>query len=83
MVIDERQLEVDAIMNLILSDSIRYDLNINIPGITKREHKQWIGRNPAPGENRSLIGNTDFKPLVWAGKHIKLIRNKLRRGRRK
>ena len=75
MPIDERQLEVNAIMDTF-TDSIRYNVNAIIPGISNREHKQWIARHPAPGENRSLIGNTDFKPLAWADKFIKLIKNK-------
>lgn len=80
MVIDERQLEVDAIMDT-LPDNIRYNIKVNqiIIGVTLREQKQWIARNPAPGENRSLIGNTDFKPLAWATKVIKLIRPKRKR----
>lgn len=83
MPIDERQLEVDAIMD-ILEDAIRYDINATIPSISKREHKLWIAQNPAPGENRSMIGNTDFKPPEWSTKPIKLIRPKSKiRQRRK
>ena len=78
MPIDERQLEVDAIM-VTLTDSVRYDINAIIPDISNREHKQWIARNPAPGEIRSLIENTDFKPLAWLNKLIKLPREKVKR----
>jgi len=82
MPIDERQLEVDAIMDT-LPNSIRYDKTAIISGVTKREHKLWIARNPAPGENRSLIGNTDFKPPEWGGKPIKLVRPKTKKGKKK
>jgi len=82
MVIDERQLEVDVIMDG-LPDSIRYDKNATISGITQREQKQWIARNPAPGENRNLIGGTDFKPLAWFSNAIKLIRPKAKRDKRR
>jgi len=75
MVIDQRQLVVDGIMGT-LPDLIRYDKDANISGVSKREQKQWIARNPAPGENRSLIEGTDFKPLAWATKIIKLVRPK-------
>ena len=78
MAIDERQVEVDAIMDT-LTNAIRYNKNAIIPGVSKREHTLWIARNPAPGENRSLIGGTDFKPLAWAGQFIKLVRPKRRR----
>lgn len=80
MVIDERQLEVDAIMDTLI-DAVRYNINAIIPGISQREHKQWIARHPAPGEIRSLIKNTDFRPLAWAGQFIKLIRNKPKKRR--
>lgn len=81
MVIDQRQLEVDAIMDTLI-DAVRYNVNAIIPGVSQREHKQWIARNPAPEENRSLIGNTDFKPLAWLGQFIKLPREKPKKKRR-
>lgn len=79
MPIDERQLEVDAIMDT-LTDGVRYNKNAIIPSISQREHIQWIRRNPVPGETRSLIGRTDFKPLAWADKFIKLVKLKAKRG---
>ena len=87
MPIDERMLIVEAIMSTVATKR-RYDYNEIISfnpliGITKREHKQWVGRHPAPGEKRSLIGGTDFKPLAWATKFIKFIKPKVRRGKRK
>ena len=80
MPIDERMLEVDAIMDT-LTNAIRYNKNAIIPDVTQREHKQWIARHPAPGENRSLIKGTDFKILAWATNLIKLIRPKVKKGK--
>lgn len=80
MPIDDRQLVVDGIMDG-LSDAIRYDKTATIAGVTKREQKLWIARNPAPGEVRSLIGNTDFKPPEYSTKPIKIVRP--RKGKRK
>ena len=87
MPIDERMLVIDSIMTTVSAER-RYDYNAIITfnpliGITLREHKQWVARHPAPGENRSLIGGTDFKPLAWATKFIKFIRPKVKRGRRR
>lgn len=83
MPIDERMLKVDAIMITVTAEK-RYNYNAIISfnpliGITLREHKQWVARHPAPNENRSLIGGTDFKPLAWIGKFIKFPREKPKR----
>ena len=87
MPIDERMLLIDAIMSTVDMEK-RYNYNEIISsnpliGITLREHKQWVARHPAPGENRSLISGTDFKPLAWVDKFIKFIKPKVRRGKRK
>jgi len=75
MPIDERQFEVNAIMDTLTNEE-RYNPNAIIPSVSIREHKLWIAQHPRPEDNRSLIEDTDFKPPKWAGKFIKLIRPK-------